>query len=235
MKVSGYSNRERFDAIRGAVMRYEEMCNRVDNGIIKSLHRDRKEIIRSKVLKGGYCASTWYLKNDTSSTIRCAPTPGGELAKLITRALNKEGSERTLVMENGGIPVTSQVRKNDPFFEGGCKYGDESCMTQYNVDCSKSGVIYEITCNTCEHPVNESDTVENTSTDPGGQPRHNYVGMTMTSVHNRMCGHLSGQKYKHTSNPLYRHDIEYHNGCPQKYTTRILVNLIRKHQAVNSL
>ena len=49
-----------------------------------------------------------------------------------------------------------------------------------------------------------------------------YVGMTMTSVHNRMYGHLSGQKYKHTSNPLYRHDIEYHNGCPQKYTTRIL-------------
>lgn len=90
MKVSGYSSRERFDAIRGAVMRYEEMCNRVDNGIIKSLHRDRNEIIHSKIQKGGYCASTWYLKNDTSSTIRCAPTPGGELAKLITRALNKE-------------------------------------------------------------------------------------------------------------------------------------------------
>ena len=114
-------------------------------------------------------------------------------------------------MENGGIPITAQVRKNDPFFEGGCKYGDESCMTHHNVDCSKSGVIYEITCNSCDQPVCETDTLESTSTDPGGQPRHNYVGMTMTSVHNRMCGHLAGQKYKHSNNPLYRHDTEYHN------------------------
>ena len=142
MQISGYSNRERLDAIRGAVMRFEEMCKKVDDGVIKSLHRDREEIIRSKILKGGYSASTWYLKNDTSATIRCAPTPGGELMKLLNSALNKEGCKRTLIMENGGIPITAQVRKSDPFFEGGCKYGDESCMTHHKVDLMTSEVIY---------------------------------------------------------------------------------------------
>ena len=44
----------------------------------------------------------------------------------------------------------------------------------------------------------------------------------MTSVHNRMCGHLAGQKYKHRSNPLHRHDEAAHGGVPQKYTMRIL-------------
>ena len=79
MRLSGYSDRERYEAIRGPTMRFEEMKNQVDTGTIKSLHRDRKEILRSKVLKGGHSAATWYLKGDTSSTIKCSPTPGGDI------------------------------------------------------------------------------------------------------------------------------------------------------------
>ena len=57
---------------------------------------------------------------------------------------------------------------------------------------------------------------------PGKQGKLNYIGMTSTSVHCRMQGHLSGQRAKLKSNPLHRHDQESHGGQEQKYTTRIL-------------
>ena len=91
-----------------------------------------------------------------------------------------------------------------------------------NVDCSKSRVIYEITYEKCDQPVN--GVHNDASTDPGGQAKYNYIGMSMTSVHNRMCGHLKGQKYKHNNNPLYRHDAEHHEGVPQLYKTRIVAS-----------
>ena len=106
--------------------------------------------------------------------------------------------------------------------EGGCKYGDDACITDYKVDCSKSGVVYKITCNSCDQPLSDNNIRTSTSTDPGGQTKHNYVGMTTTSIHNRMCRHLAGQRYKHRSNPLNRHDADHHEGVPQKYTSRIL-------------
>ena len=56
MKMSGYSHKERYQAIRGAVMRQEEMKRKVEEGSIKSLHRDRREILASKAKKGGFQA-----------------------------------------------------------------------------------------------------------------------------------------------------------------------------------
>ena len=79
-------------------------------------------------------------------------------------------------------------------------------------DCSDMGAIYEITCTTCKEPVKEGGEGPECSRDPGGQPRYNYIGMTSTSVHCRMLGHLEGQKAKSGSNPLYRHDLDVHNG-----------------------
>ena len=46
--------------------------------------------------------------------------------------------------------------------------------------------------------------------------------MTATSVHNRMLGHLAGQKAKSSNCPLWRHDEEAHAGQPQQYTTRVI-------------
>ena len=62
LKISGYSENERFDAIRGAVTRQEEMKRLVSTGDIASLHRSRNEILRSKSKKSGILASTWFLK-----------------------------------------------------------------------------------------------------------------------------------------------------------------------------
>ena len=50
----------------------------------------------------------------------------------------------------------------------------------------------------------------------------NYVGMTRTSVHCQMLGHLQGQRSRSTDNPLHRHDVDAHEGVVQKYVTRVL-------------
>ena len=139
---------------------------------------------------------------------------------------DREGVKR-LVVEEGGIPVTTAVRRTDPFYNGKCRYGDENCIVMEGVIFRQSGCLYEITCDNCQLPVDLSQDVR-VIREPGGQPRPNYIGMTTTSLHNRMIGHINGQKYKNTSNPLYRHDRDGHNGTQQSYTTR----LIAKEQKV---
>ena len=61
-----------------------------------------------------------------------------------------------------------------------------------------------------------------TNVKPSNIETHNYVGMTRTSLHNRMLSHLQGQRRKCISNPLYRHDTEVHEGNQQEYTATIL-------------
>ena len=198
------------------------MVKKVENGDIDSLNRSKEEIIKTKKEKGGLIASSWYLKGKTSRTITCQPTPDGELARRLNKALNKpENKERILVAEDGGRPAMACLRETDPFFKGGCRFGDTSCPVETNKDCAVQGVLYEITCNTCTEPVEAGDNNKETR-QPGGQARCNYIGMTRTSVHYRMMGHLQGQKARPRKNPLWRHDLEKHQDHPQQYTTRVL-------------
>ena len=54
--MAGYSEKERYDAIRGAVTRQDEMKRLLSIGEIASLHRNREEILRSKSKKSGILA-----------------------------------------------------------------------------------------------------------------------------------------------------------------------------------
>ena len=45
--------------------------------------------------------------------------------------------------------------------------------------------------------------------------------MTRISVHDRILGHLTGQRAKETKNPLWRHDLDAHSGVHPKYSTVI--------------
>ena len=88
----------------------QEMMKKVENGDIDSLNRSKEEIIKTKKKKGGLIASRWYLKVKTSRTITCQPTPDGELARTLNKALNKpENKERILVDEDGGRPAMACV------------------------------------------------------------------------------------------------------------------------------
>ena len=51
---------------------------------------------------------------------------------------------------------------------------------------------------------------------------HNYVGLTRTTVHNRMEQHIKAQQQKLSSSAMYRHDCDVHNGVAQSYSTKII-------------
>ena len=139
-------------------------------------------------------------------------------------ALNPIGSiERTHVVEEGGVPLISSLRKTDPFYNGLFRYGDMECIVKQGVDCGKSGCLNEITCLSCKLPVDPSEVPVRETNLPGGQQRYNYVGMTATSLHCRMLSHREGQRRKYQSNALYRHDLEVHSGVKQTYEARILI------------
>ena len=57
---------------------------------------------------------------------------------------------------------------------------------------------------------------------PGEQPRYNYIGRTMTSLHNRMSSHVYGRDRNQSNNALPRHEREVHNNEKQTYSSRIL-------------
>ena len=106
LRISGYSEKERLNNIRGAVQRHREMKREVQNGERDSLYRRREQIVQSKDIKGGLCAASWFLGKDVKSVITCQATPGSKLAEKIRKevGLSSDGS-RSLVMEEGGIPL----------------------------------------------------------------------------------------------------------------------------------
>ena len=57
-------------------------------------------------------------KSNTSRIVKVQATPGGILADMVKESLDLVGlKRRTKVMEEEGIPITADPRKNDPFFQ----------------------------------------------------------------------------------------------------------------------
>ena len=97
------------------------MKDQVEEGTIPSLNRSKDEILVSKEAKGGNKTATWYLRGQTSKVTKCQPTPGSILANRLKKALNPEGSkERVQVIQEGGLPISSGLKINDPFRPKAC-------------------------------------------------------------------------------------------------------------------
>ena len=188
------------------------MVNDARAGKIESLHRNRKQILKVKASRKSW-ANTWFLKGQMAGTISCQATPGGVLAKSIQQSVNvdRKPGNKLLVLEDGGQSIVSSLNIKDPFWKGGCVFEDTTCIVKSSQRCDQSGVVYKITCNNCSQEVLET-----------GDDTYNYVGCTRTSVHARMIDHLRKQRSKNTSGPLYRHDLQVHDGVQQMYTTEII-------------
>ena len=91
MMISDYSHRERYNTIKGAIVRYCTMLDGVKSGVRQSLHRSGKEI-RDKKSKSQNWANTWFLKENTISTVSCTATPGNHLKKALNKVINQKVS-----------------------------------------------------------------------------------------------------------------------------------------------
>ena len=226
MQISGYSKSERYDAIYGAISRHREMVREVNNGVRNSLFRDKKEIMNAKREKQIW-SNTWYLKGNTIGTMSCPTTPGGKLKKSLNKAINSERNDsdgKILIIEDGGRPIHTGIKINDPCRPPGCIYGDTNCIVDQKYHCDLTSRIYKITCIQCNLIIVNSSDAEKESP--------NYIGLTRSSIHARMLDHLKGQKSKSMGNPLYRHDLQVHDGITQQYVCTPVVSekkIVRLH------
>ena len=214
--LSGYSSKERYNYIKGAIERRETMDKEVSEGKRESIYRKGTEIKEAKIEKGGLTPATWFLSSTVASTISCQATPGSTLARMLGKEVGVTSKgQRKLVLEEGGQPITLGLKARDPFSKPGCKFRDPQCIVKPNKDCSEMGLVYVIRCKTCSQLLDPSE--KEAKTVPGGLKSSHYIGMTATSLHNRMLDHRNGQKRKSKMNVLYRHDLDKHEGMFQEY------------------
>ena len=139
----------------------------------------------------------------------CPTTPGRMLKRSLDRVVNRKSEEpRIQVIEDGGIPVHCGLMVSDPIRPSGCVFGNSDCMVEPTQRCDRSGDVYRIECETCRTDIEISDTETQC-----------YIGMTRTSMHNRMLSHLVTQKSMCSKSPLYQHR---HNGITQKYSMKAI-------------
>ena len=79
------------------------------------------------------------------------------------------------------------------------------------------GAFYIINCSKCK--IELIPMAEENPTVPGGIMSSHYIGMTVTSIHNRMLSHLQSHRSKSRKSVMYRHDMDEHNSEVQIYTT----------------
>ena len=111
------------------------MKSKVEQGEFTSMSRDRKEIQAAKDSKGGG-PSTWFLSGSTEGSSTCPCTPNGVLKKELSKAINR-GRESGMirVIENAGSPVSSGLRKANPFPTNGCTFLDPRCPVDPDLLC----------------------------------------------------------------------------------------------------
>ena len=110
LRISGYDAKYRALVIKGAINRMKEVRQKVKNGVWASQYRDRSEINKNKIEKGGNSSATWFLKWETTATITCTATPGSILKKEIEKKINNSNQAdkgRTMVVDDGGLTTSN--------------------------------------------------------------------------------------------------------------------------------
>ena len=220
LRISGYTTRERYNNIKGATARHRQMMEEVHSGERESIYRRRAQIMEAKDLKGGLSAASWFLGGDVRAVLSCQATPGSVLADKIRKEVgtNKDGT-RNLVMEEGGLPLTSGLKVLDPRKTEGCQFGDPECWVQGD-KCSSMGCVYCVTCNTCKETLDPE--VREAPSNAGGVKSNHYIGMCAVSLHNRHKTHREQWKARNKKNVMVKHEEEVHNGIAQEYTAKLV-------------
>ena len=137
MMISGYNQRERYCAIKGAIERYNQLQQDVKNGSRECLYRSGNQIREQKAQKKDW-SNTWFLKNEVRSTVSCPTTPGSSLKRSLSKAINGDTNPTVQVIEDGGVPVYIGLLRPNPMKPVGCTFGDDRCMVDRSQNCDKA-------------------------------------------------------------------------------------------------
>ena len=129
MRISGYDKQQRYNAIKGAIERYNCMITNIKVGQRECLYRNGDDIRQAKIEKCDW-ANTWLLKGVVKDTVSCPVTPGRILKKNLSSVINKNKVYQTQVIEDGGKPVHCGPKVKDPLRPHGCIFGDQRCLVK---------------------------------------------------------------------------------------------------------
>ena len=161
----------------------------------KVWYRSRDQIINQKRSKMGNYSNTWFLRGENTSVLNTMATPSGDLVRKLREGLrHHKAPDRgsTLVVEMGGISVTSGLFKADPIGSKACPWVQQ-CPIIEGHSCTQSRVVYELECALCpgrlEGYVPEGGGREGEGHDNLLLPNI-YRGQTGCSGHRRALQHL---------------------------------------------
>jgi hypothetical protein len=150
LRISGYNELYRFNILRGAVSRYDELIRMEKEGLIANLYRNRAQVVSDTVKKGGKAAAaTWFMRGGKSCTLNTAPTPDGllrdRIQSTLTGVTTPDGAG-VKVVETGGVPVSLGLKKTDPFRVIGCDFNDPKCIVEGKTSSGTMGSCYQLLC-----------------------------------------------------------------------------------------
>ena len=204
MKQSGHSEQFRNVVVRKAVGKFIRAWEmRTESG--KEVYRSKEEKREFTRLAGGKSGkSDWFLKLGYQNTVTVPATIGSSLAKKVESALAKTdppGGYKTLVLEDGGVPLRSDMIRSNPFPIASC--GRKDCLMCSHTPslgrCWSSNVTYSIKCK--RSPCSNEET-----------PTPTYVGETSRPGHKGGSEHLALYQNRSKTSFMWRHCQLAHEG-----------------------
>ena len=204
MEECGHDESFRNIVVRRAVGKFlNAWNNREENGI--EVYRSKEEKREIVLEAGGRPGkSDWFRQLGYSNTLTVPATVGGVLAKQVKEALEQTdapGGYRTLVLEDGGKSIKSDLVRSNPFPVASCMR--ETCLICIHKPsggkCWAGGITYSIEC--ARSPCTNADI-----------PTPTYVGESCRSAFRRGTEHLALYKNKSKGSFMLRHTLDAHNG-----------------------
>ena len=189
------------------------MDDQVKSGTINR-YRNRQQLLQTKADRKGKNNNNLFIKADVRSTILIPPTPNGDLTNLVKEQLatKRVNGGTTKVLQATGVPITSGLRRENPYKLQGCPYKDQ-CAATPDTDCATTNITYRLKCTMCE---DRGDTGN----------RHQYIGCSGKSLHARTSEHMTHMNAKDMSNGMAKHMAIHH---PAEPDTKITAEVITRH------
>ena len=165
-------------------------------------------------------SKNWFRRvGDYTTTLTVPATPGEELLKIVRKVMETNNPQgcRTLVIQDGGKSVKSDVVRSNPFCRDSC--GREDCLLDLTSggkgcgdQCWSEGAAYSATCTRCRSYQVEVELKE--LKDVVDQA---YIGETGRSIFTRSGQHLSDYRShvngrKPVESWMWQHTVSHHNG-----------------------
>ena len=248
--ASGYSQKQTKSIIEAGLLGYEKLVKRAEKGkavLHRSAAEGAGERKRKKLLRKG----NWFTKKikkqlkpsfkktqnkqtesseekDFTTVLFVNQTPNGILAKRLQKVENdisKLTGDRVKIVERGGTSIRKILVKSNPW-AGGSFCGRENClpcMSDDNQDCFSKGVVYDITCTTCDNEAKLKNDAN--------APEYRYTGTTSRSLHERGAEHLKAFKDGDQEKSfMLKHSLDKHEGKYIQFNMKV----IKKHYSAFS-